>query len=82
MQEAIWATGRTMVLSIEGEPPIQNCSQGGFGNMRRVGHDITAEWKSAVSLVDIASGLWPYAHNETNAQYGGFWVRDLRDEGT
>jgi alpha-galactosidase len=62
-QEAIWATGRPMVLSVEGEPPIANWSMGGHGQMRRVGHDIQALWKSAVSLIDIASGLWPYAHN-------------------
>ena len=25
------------------------------------------------SLVDIGSGLWPFAHNSTNALYGGWW---------
>lgn len=28
---------------------------------------------SMLSLVDIGSGLWPYAHNTTNATYGGYW---------
>lgn len=49
---------------------------GGYGNMRRVGHDITSNWKSMVSLVDIASNLWPYARNDTNSTYGG-WFNDL-----
>jgi hypothetical protein len=33
----------------------------------------TAHWMSMVSLVDIGSGLWPYAHNSTNATFGGWW---------
>lgn len=44
----------------------------------RVGHDITASWESMVSLVDIASGLWPYAHNaSSNLGDGGGWWNDL-----
>jgi alpha-galactosidase len=74
MQEAIYATGRSMLLSVEGEPPIQNFSLGGHGQMRRVGHDITSNWKSAVSLVDIASGLWPYAHNASAPYADGSWM--------
>lgn len=35
MQQAIDATGRPIVLSIEGVPPVPNCSAGGHGNMRR-----------------------------------------------
>lgn len=73
MQSAIWATARVMILSIEGEPPIANCSAGGFGNMRRVGHDLNDWYKSAVSLVDLGSGLWPYAHSDVNKSDGGFW---------
>ena len=26
-----------------------------------------------VSLVDIGSGLWPFAHNSTNSTVGGWW---------
>ena len=26
-----------------------------------------------VSLIDIGAGLWPYAHNSTNATFGGWW---------
>jgi Alpha galactosidase A/Alpha galactosidase C-terminal beta sandwich domain/Ricin-type beta-trefoil lectin domain len=60
-----------MVLSIEGNPDITLVNSGyTHGNMRRVGHDIKAYWTSMTSLVDIGSGLWPYAHG--GAQ-GGFW---------
>ena len=30
--------------------------------MRRVGHDINAVWLSVMSLIDLAAGLWPFAH--------------------
>ena len=73
MQSAIWIAGRKMVLSIEGEPPVANCSAGGFGNMRRVGHDLVDMYKSAVSLVDLGSGLWSFAHPDLNRSEGGFW---------
>lgn len=26
-----------------------------------------------VSLVDIGSGLWPFAHTSVNASVGGWW---------
>lgn len=26
-----------------------------------------------ISLVDIGSGLWPYAHNSKDPQFGGWW---------
>jgi len=73
MQQGIWAAGRPMVLSVEGDPPVQVITNGGYGNMKRVGHDIQATWKSMTSLVDIGSGLWPYAHNCTNVTNGGWW---------
>lgn len=74
MQRGIDATGVVMVLSVEGEPPIVQWSQGGYGNMRRVGHDIQAHWQSAMSLVDIGSGLWMYTHNGSyNVSQGGIW---------
>jgi hypothetical protein len=28
-----------------------------------VGHDIASYWRSAISLVDIGSSLWPFIHN-------------------
>jgi hypothetical protein len=46
-------------------------TKGGYGNAKRVGHDISAHWISMLSLVDLGSGLWVYAHNATNATYGG-----------
>eukprot|EP01043_Picozoa_sp_COSAG02_P001705 COSAG02_NODE_36_length_48934_cov_144.851029_30_plen_270_part_00 len=69
------ATGRKIVLSIEGGPNITAVSAGGHGNLRRVGTDITSTWYSMIGLVDTGSGLWPYAHNATSTQGdgGGFW---------
>ena len=72
MADAIKRAGRPMVLSIEGMPPVQNCSAGGFGNLRRVGVDIEPSWTSMTALVDAASGLWPFAHNGS-ASRQGFW---------
>jgi hypothetical protein len=60
-----------MVLSIEGSPGAAVVSAGGHGNMLRVGHDIMPFWLSMVSLIDIGSGLWPYAHTDTGT--GSFW---------
>ena len=45
---------------------------GSYGNAKRVGHDISPMWMSMVSLVDIGSGLYPFAHNGSNATYGGW----------
>ena len=73
MYEAIQASGREMVLTVEGAPDNALCSAGGCGNAKRVGHDINPNWMSMVSLVDIASGLWPFAHNSSNPLYGGWW---------
>ena len=70
---AIQASGREMVLTIEGNPDNSLGSAGGLGNAKRVGHDINPHWNSMTSLVDIGSGLWMYAHNSTNATYGGWW---------
>eukprot|EP01052_Picozoa_sp_SAG31_P010401 SAG31_NODE_569_length_14020_cov_11.049565_8_plen_297_part_00 len=72
MADAIKKTGRPMILSIEGMPPIQNCSKGGYGNLRRVGVDISPSWTSMTALIDAASGLWPFAHNGS-ATGQGFW---------
>lgn len=72
MWAAIQASGREMVLTIEGGPDNAACSRGGCGNAHRVGHDITPLWMSVISLVDIASGLWPYASNGSEL-YGGWW---------
>ena len=71
MWQAIQASGRSMVLTVEGQPDDALCSAGGLGNAKRVGHDISPTYNSMASLVDIGSGLWPFAHNSTNATYGG-----------
>jgi len=73
MWQAIQDSGRPMVLTVEGKPTDSIISLGGYGNAKRVGHDISAYWNSMTSLVDIGSGLWMYAHNSTNATYGGWW---------
>lgn len=73
MWQAIQASGRPMVLTVEGNPDDGLCSAGGFGNAKRVGHDISPHWGSMTSLVDIGRDLWQYAHNSTNATYGGWW---------
>ena len=73
MWEAIEASGRPMVLTVEGNPTDSLMSAGGLGNAKRVGHDISPHWSSMTSLVDIGSGLWMWAHNSTNATFGGFW---------
>ena len=49
------------LLMVEGQPPFPEAADGRFGDVRRVGHDINANWSSMLSLVDIGSGLWPYA---------------------
>lgn len=71
MQAALDATGRKIVLSVEGMPDVKIVSRGGHGNLRRVGHDISAQWLSMTSLVDLGSSLYPYAHNDTG--FGGWW---------
>jgi len=73
MWQAIQASGRPMVLTVEANPTDAIITLGGYGNAKRVGHDISPNWFSMVSLVDIGSNLWPYAHNSTNATFGGWW---------
>jgi len=73
MQQGLWAAGHPIVLTVEGQPDVRVITHGGYGNAKRVGHDITSSWTSMVSLVDVGSGLWPYAHNSTNASVGGYW---------
>ena len=73
MWQAIQDSGRSMVLTVEGKPTDSIISLGGYGNAKRVGHDISPQWASMTSLVDIGSGLWMYAHNSTNATFGGWW---------
>lgn len=74
MQQGLWAASSTpIVLSVEGDPDVRVITYGGYGNMKRVGHDISPSWKSMLSLVDIGSGLWPYAHNCSNVSVGGWW---------
>jgi alpha-galactosidase len=74
MQQGIWATGKPLVLTVEGDPAVQNMTHGGFGNAKRVGHDIIPTWRSAISLVDIGSGLWPYAHGILSDGTPAFWT--------
>ena len=73
MWQAIQDSGRPMVLTVEGKPTDSIITLGGYGNAKRVGHDISPNWASMTSLVDIGSGLWMYAHNSTNATFGGWW---------
>lgn len=70
MQQAIDASGRPMVLTIEGGPNITEVHTGCCGQARRVGGDIEATWPSAMSLVDLGSGLWPFAHNGSLNTHG------------
>jgi alpha-galactosidase len=77
MQDAIDATGAAMVFTIENDGTTSPGNQhglvadGAHGNARRIGHDIDAIWLSMVSLVDLGSGLWHFAHNDTGN--GGWW---------
>ena len=61
MQQALSATGHPIVLSVEGWEDVRVLSKGGHGQTKRVGHDISPSWGSMISLVDIGSGLWPFA---------------------
>lgn len=70
---AIEASGRPMVLTVEGHPTDSLITLGGYGNAKRVGHDISPHWTSMTSLVDTGAGLWMWAHNSTNATYGGWF---------
>ena len=75
MSAALRATGRPIVLTDEGSPDNTQCSlQGVCGNAKRVGHDISPQWGSMTSLVDIGAPLWPYAHNGSNPTFGGWWA--------
>ena len=75
MAAALAATGRQIVLTVEGSPPVQVMSKGGHGQAKRVGHDIRPFWYSVLSEVDLSSGLWSYAHNASSAlgDGNGFW---------
>ena len=67
MWQGIQDSGRPMVLTVEGSPPADVITHGGYGNAKRVGHDISPSWGSMISLVDIGSGLWPFAVRTPNA---------------
>ena len=62
-----------MVLTVEGNPDDALITKGGYGNAKRVGHDISPNWGSMTSLVDIGAPLWPFAHNSSNPTFGGWW---------
>jgi hypothetical protein len=66
MQRGLEATGRPIVLCIEGDPDPAVLTKGGYGQTHRVGHDLSAHYRSMLSSADIGSGLWPYAHNSTS----------------
>ena len=53
------ASGRPMVLTVEGNPTDALVTRGGYGNAKRVGHDISPEWLSMVSL----GKKWQHAMN-------------------
>ena len=55
-----------VVLMVEGQPPFPDAADGRYGDVRRVGHDINANWLSVLSLVDIGSGLWTYQRNASS----------------
>lgn len=74
MWQGIQDSGRPMVLTVEGRPAASEITHGGYGNAKRVGHDISPSWQSMISLVDIGSGLWPYAHGSVNSTFGGWCV--------
>lgn len=57
MWSAIQASGRPMVLTVEGNPTDSIITNGGYGNAKRVGHDISPHWTSMTSLVDIGRVL-------------------------
>lgn len=65
MARGLAATGRPIVLCIEGDPSAAVLTLGGYGQTHRVGHDLSAHYRSMLSSADIGSGLWPYAHNAT-----------------
>ena len=73
MWQGIQDSGRPMILTVEGSPPADVITHGGWGNAKRVGHDISPSWGSMISLVDIGAGLWPYAHTTINKEFGGWW---------
>eukprot|EP01043_Picozoa_sp_COSAG02_P005022 COSAG02_NODE_134_length_34593_cov_43.594886_8_plen_561_part_00 len=77
MQAGIVATGRPMILSIEAQPDVRTVSAGGHGNLRRVGHDINPTWRSMSSLIDMDSGLHPFAHNASVSPTGNGYYNDL-----
>ena len=70
---ALELTQRPIVLTVEGNPDDALISKGGYGNAKRVGHDISPNWGSMTSLVDIGAPLWPFAHNSSSATFGGWW---------
>ena len=73
MWKSIQSAGRPMVLTVEANPIDKVITKGGYGNAKRVGHDISPYFQSMLTLIDIGSGLWPFAHNSTNSTFGGWW---------
>jgi len=75
MHDAIVAAGRPMVQTDEGAPDDAACSAtNACGNGKRVGHDIQPVFTNMMSLVDIGSGLFSFAHNSSGS---GGWFNDL-----
>jgi hypothetical protein len=74
MWHGIHDIGRPMVLTVEGSPPADVVTHGGYGNAKRVGHDISPSWESMISLVDRsapASGRTPTARRTQSLADGG-----------
>jgi alpha-galactosidase len=59
------------LLMVEGTPPFPLAADGRHGDVRRVGHDINADWLSILSLVDLGSGLWKWARPGTAGSSDG-----------
>lgn len=53
------ASGRPMVLTVEGNPTDSLITNGGYGNAKRVGHDISPNWVGAGDPPDASAMTCP-----------------------
>ena len=65
-----------IVFSVEGDVDYVQLSENPdlYANTKRVGHDVTPMWGSMLTEIDLASGLWMLAHNDTG---NGAFFNDL-----
>jgi hypothetical protein len=65
-----------IVFSVEGSADYARLSENPdlHANTKRVGHDVVPMWGSVLTEIDLASGLWPFAHNDTG---NGSFFNDL-----